>query len=55
MDRVGKDKGERRQVGNDRRVRQKIQNEDKLFLPTDPVIRARREKQRRMREVIKEV
>jgi hypothetical protein len=36
------------------RVRRKIQNEDKLFLPTDPVIKARREKQRRMREVIKE-
>src|SRR5579875_225987 len=35
-----------------RRVRQKIQNEMGLFQPTDPVIKARREKQRKMRREV---
>src|SRR5579875_3225439 len=35
-----------------RRVRQKIQNERGLFQPTDPVIKARRDKQRKMRREV---
>jgi hypothetical protein len=39
-----------------RRVRQKIQNEDQMFLPTDPQVFVRRHKrERRFRESINEV